>query len=102
MFKRERTTVNVKTKYEDLTKIYPNVTLQDYGFDFAVQLSLYGTPIYDETYFSFELLNTVSWWGTTSAGLVKRYKIDHKMGIQPCEYFAGDQSEVERLGILNR
>jgi hypothetical protein len=99
MVNRERTSVNIKTKYEDLTQIYPNISLEDHGFDFAVQLTLFGTPVYDPTYFNFELLRVVSWWGTDANGKVKRYKIDHNLQIGPCEYFAGPQDDVTRLGI---
>ena len=51
MFKRQKTTVNVKTSYQDLTKNFGNVSLYDEGFDFAFQIRSDGTYEYDETYF---------------------------------------------------
>ncbi len=50
LFKRTRTTVNFKTVYEDLTKHYCNYSLNDYGFYFEMQLSKFGTPVYNERY----------------------------------------------------
>ena len=99
MFKRNRTTVNLKTIYEDLTQNYQNISLQDGGFDFALQLSKRGDPIYDETYFRYVVENTGSWWGPDANGIIKRFKVKDDLEMQPCTYYAGDQAEVTKLGI---
>ena len=99
MFKKERTTINLKSTYTDLTRDYANVSLNDYGFDFALQLSLYGNPVYDESYFTYEVENVISWWAEDENGEVKRYKISHDLEMDRCDYYNAPPAEVERLGI---
>lgn len=99
MFKRQRTTVNIKSVYEDLTKHYDNYSLSDYGFDFAFQLSKFGTPVYDESYYYYEAENVNSWWAPDSNGIIKRFKTDTDLKMEPCTFYNASQEEVTRLGI---
>lgn len=51
MFKRQRSTINVKSIYTDLTKNYENVSMSDNGFDFAMQFKSGSNYDFDLTYF---------------------------------------------------
>mmetsp|Transcript_33745 Transcript_33745/g.38860 ORF Transcript_33745/g.38860 Transcript_33745/m.38860 type:complete len:118 (+) Transcript_33745:148-501(+) len=99
MFKRERTTVNLKSVYQDLTKEFKNVTMENYNFDFAFQLSINGIPAYDETVYSYKVYNVESWWAPDSNGIIRRFKINNDLKMGPCTKFLGNQVDVERLGI---
>lgn len=72
MFKRERTTVNIKSVYEDLNALYNNYSLSDFGFDFALQVSINGNPVYDERYYEYEVENVNSFWAPDKDGVIKR------------------------------
>lgn len=83
MIKRQKTTVNLKTTYIDLTRNYDNISLDDYGFDFAFKLTLNGDPIYDRSYFYYEVQNIYSWWAEDENGITKRYKITQDLQMGP-------------------
>lgn len=83
MINRKSTTVNIKSVYQDLTKHYDNYSLSDYGFDFAMQVSKFGTPVYDETYYNYEVENVNSWWAPNSAGIITRYKTSTDLQMSP-------------------
>jgi len=55
MFNKNRTTVNLKSTYQDLTQNYDNISLSDLGFDFALQLYSSGTIDYDESYYNYKV-----------------------------------------------
>jgi hypothetical protein len=83
MIKREDTTVNIKSIFQDLTKNYENNTMSDFGFDFAMQLSIFGEAFYDETYYNYEVENINSWWAPDENGIIKRYKTSTDLQMQP-------------------
>ena len=99
MFKRQRTTVNVKNIHQDLTLNYDNISLYDLGFDFAVQLGSRGNYAYDETYFKLEIINVNSWWETNSDGVAKRFKTKNYLDLHTWTDFKGTPEEISRLGI---
>jgi hypothetical protein len=99
MFKRERTTVNIKTVYEDLNTHYNNYSLDAFGFDFALQLSLFGEPVYDERYYGYEVENVNSFWAPDKNGIIKRAKTSKDLKMAPCKQFNASDAEVTRLGI---
>ena len=74
MFTRSNSKVNEKSIYVDLTQTYTNYTLENYGFDFAVQLTLNGVPVYDETYYGYKIYNVESWWAPDKNGVITRYR----------------------------
>lgn len=99
MFKRERTTVNVKSAYEDLTLHYENYSLTDFGFDMAVQVSAWGEHEINTRKFNLEFINTNSWWETDSSGVARRFKEKNYMDLKICDDFNGSEEEIARLGI---
>jgi len=99
MVKKQRTTVNIKTTYDDLTKNYQNISIGEYGFDFALQMGRFNVPVYDETYFRFVAENVVSWWAPDENGIITRYKTSWDLNITKCDYYNAPKSEIERLGI---
>jgi hypothetical protein len=99
LFKKEQTTVNIKSIYEDLTKKYENYSLSDHGFDFALQVSKWGTPVYNESYFYYEVENINSWWAPDEDGVITRYKTSTDLNMQLCTYFNATDYDIKRLGI---
>ena len=99
MFKRERTTVNLKSIYEDLNIRYDNYSLSDFGFDFAFQVSKFGNAVYDETYYYYEVENVNSWWAPDENGIITRYTTSTDLEMAPCTFYNATQSKVDNLGI---
>ena len=99
MFNRSNTKVNEKNIYVDLTTTYTNYTLQNYGFDFAVQLTLNGIPLYDETYFNYKILQVYSYWAPDKNGIITKFKINNNLIVGPWTNYQAEASEIKRLGI---
>ncbi|CAI2381768.1 unnamed protein product [Moneuplotes crassus] len=99
MFKRKQTTVNLKSVYQDLTKNYDNISLSDYGFDLALQLSSDGNTTYDESIYKFKVLNINSYWQTNSNGVATRIRQETELPLHICTDYNGTDDDISRLGI---